>query len=358
MRYDVSHRHTTYTVVDDRTLVLGAAVTGRLVDETTGEGVRAPGVLRVHHPAMRGRVVDGGRFAIACLPAVDLPDLDSTAHDIVASVSVPAFVEHEATFALPAGTTLPLDAGDVVLRRRPVRLQGRATHAITGAPVAGALVFAANPAAAQPAVAVRWPLRFDHDAGVAVRRRSLLETATVTALASAARGGDRTLALASRAGLAAGAVVRLGTGDEVEIAVLAGVSAEPADPALPGTVTLTAPLHRGFAAMAPARVLDPDVVPQTRTLTSAAHAGDGLLLLDGGIAPDTVHTLEILDPGRVEYLLLGTVTDGDGFYALDGLGRVAEVRLVARAAGLADAARTVAVDYGTPAGVVNFSLEP
>lgn len=358
MRYDVTHRHVTYTVVDDRTAVLAAAVTGRLVDETTGDGVRAPGVLRVRHAGMRGRVAAGGRFAVSALPAVDLPRLATDAYAVPVSVSVPSFVDLDTTLTLPAGTTLPVDAGDLVLRRRPVRLQGRATHRVTGAPVAGALVFASAPLAAQQVLAVRPPLRFAHAAGVEVRRRSLLETPTVTALAEAVRGGARALSLDSRSGLAGGAVVRLGTGAGAEIAVLADVSTEPADLTLPGEVTLSAALHRGLAAGTAVRLLDPDVVPQTRVLAADAFAGDGLLLLDGAIAPDTVQTVEVRDPGRVEYLQLGAVTDAHGFYRLDGIGRVAELRLVARAAGLSDAARTVAVDYGATANAVNFSLEP
>lgn len=360
MRYDVTHHRKTYTVVDDRTVVTVAAVTGRLVDETTGAGIRAPAVLRVRHPAMRGRVVDGGRFAVSALPEVDLPLLATDAYDVEASASAPAFVDLETTFTLPAGTALPVDAGDLTLRRRPVRVRGRVTHHVTGLAVQDALVFASAPLAAQQLLALRWPLRFDHPAGTEVRRRRLDLTAVATTLTGDVRGGGRTLPLASRTGLAVGGVLRLGTPPAVEIAVVGSLAPEPADPAQPGEVDLTAGLHRGFAAGAPVRLLDPDAVPQTRALTVAAHAGDGLLLLDGAIAPDTIDTVEVrdADPARVEYHVLGATTDDDGFYRLDGIGRVAEVRLVARAAGLADGARTVALDYGSPTNAVNFRLEP
>jgi hypothetical protein len=358
VRYDVTHRRRTWTVTDDRTVVVAAAVTGRLVDETTGEAITAPATLHVAHPTMLGRVLDGGWFAISALPAVDLPLLDTDAYTVEASLRAPGFTDLDLAFTLPAGGALPLEAGDLPVPRRPVSIRGRVTHSVTGAPVSGALVFASQPVASQQVLATRWPLRFDHAAGVDVRRRRLDDTATVTELTAAVRGGERVLALASRSGIAVDDVLRVGAGDRAEFAVVSALDPEPADPTLPGRVTLTAPLHRGFEATAPVRLLNPAVVPQTRTLTAPARAGDGLLLLDGALAPDTVDTVEVLDPGRMEYGVIGAPTDPAGFYRFDGVGRLAGLRLVARAAGLSDAARTIAIDYGATTNYVNFRLDP
>lgn len=358
MRYDVTHRHGTWTVTDDRTVVVAAAVTGRFVDETSGEPIRAPATLQVAHPGMRGRVLDGGRFAISALPALDLPLLDTDPYVVEASLRAPGFDDLDLSFTLPAGGALPLESGDRAVPRRPVAIRGRAAHSVTGAPEAGALVFASQPLTAQQVLAVRWPLRFDHPAGTDVRRRRLDDTATLTELTRDVRGGKDVLGVASRLGLAAGNVLRVGAGETSELAVVAGVEPEPADAALPGGVTLAAPLHRGFPPAAPVRRLNPAVVPQTRTLTAAARAGDGLLLLDGALGPDTTHTFEIPDGARTEYAVLGAATDGDGFYRLEGVGRVAELRLVARATGLSDGVRTVAVDYAATTNYVNFRLDP
>lgn len=275
MRYDIAHRQRVYTLVDDRTTVAAAAVTGRLVDETTARAVPIRGTLRVAQAGLRGRVVDGGWFTVSAVPAVDLPLLASQAYTVDAHVAVPGFVDRDLALSIAAGTALPLDVGDVVLRRRPVQVRGRVVHAVTGAPIAGARVFAAALTPGPHTLVLRPPLHSDRPAGTPVRHHPF--------------GG-------------AGAV--------------------------------------------------------TRTLAADAHAGDGLLMVDGPLPPEPLTDVEVDPAGDSELAAIGATTDSAGYYRLDGIGRVAEVRLVARAAGLTDDARTVVIDYRSSVTTVTFRLEP
>ncbi len=72
--------------------------------------------------------------------------------------------------------------------------------------------------------------------------------------------------------------------------------------------------------------------------------------------------MEIADPvpDRVEYHALGALTDAEGFYRLDGIGRVRTVHLDAGATGFAALSEPVSwtINYGQPVNVVNFRLSP
>ncbi|MFQ5813112.1 MAG: hypothetical protein ACE5I2_07980 [Anaerolineae bacterium] len=133
----------------------------------------------------------------------------------------------------------------------------------------------------------------------------------------------------------------------------------PADPTQPGDVTLRGALNRSFPATTEVQKVTLGAIGTTRSLAREADAGDGLLILDGVLDVDTI---EIADPTPelVEYHALGALTDAEGFYQLNGIGRVRTVHLDARATGFAALAMPVpwTITYRQSVNIINFRLSP
>jgi hypothetical protein len=236
-------------------------------------------------------------------------------------------------------------------------VQGRVVDDTTRAPIAGASVRINDTPGPPHVVGLRWMLHFDHPVATVVQEQPFANAGLAKSLAVAVSGGQTTVTLDNRTGLAPTTILRLGPPERVEFGVVASLAPTPVNPAQPGDVTLTAPLRHSFSAGASVQPVTPGAAGVVRQLAAESNADDGVVLLDG---PLNVATVAVLDavPTRVEYGALGTLADAQGFFALDGVGRVPGFGLIGSAA--AHLPKTVPwlVDYERPVNIVDFRLAP
>lgn len=349
----------TYTVAVDALTEYSAVVIGQARDELTGEPPRVRPRVRVDHPGLFAHVAADAVFGVAGYVARTLPDLADTARTLELTISADGYQEKRLSVFIDAGAALPVQAPPVLLRRLPVLLQGRAVEDVTGSPpVAGALVTATGgPGPGEFSAALRTPLHFAHAAGTPVRVCNFAPVGSAKHLLRAARAGERNLLLDNRAGLAPGNVLRAGEGPSLVFAVIESLDPLPANPNLPGPVTLRHALGRSFPEGAELREVNPAVVGGALQLTRGADAGDGLVLLDAAPAAGEGLRVAAAAAADVEYHPLGAVADAEGFYRLAGLGRVGVVELDASGPGLSLPGPVVwTIDYEQSVNVVNFRL--
>ena len=231
---------------------------------------------------------------------------------------------------LPAGSTLPVPAPNVVMRRFPVRLQGRVVHDATGLPAAGFNILCVdnpNPPSPPPpppiphALLLRSPLYFAHAATTTVQQAALSLTGTAH-LSVPAAAGATSIQLDTTAGLDGAAFVQLASTDftRMEYVTVAGTGP------LPGLVTLRSPLNRSYAAGAFTQVqfVTAALTGPVGHLLLDANAGDGILIADQLLQ---VSTLAIDAGPAIEFHEMGALTNVDGYYAVDGVGRAPEILL-------------------------------
>ena len=157
--------------------------------------------------------------------------------------------------------------------------------------------------------------------------------------------------LADVSGIGNGTVLSMDGDRATELVRVAGTPAG-------GAVPLEGPLVRGYAQDTPVKVATLGGTGPPRTLMRDANEGDALLLLD---AATTARWLEIGDPltPSVEYRATGAVTDAGGYYALDGIGGVDAIDVVAAPpVGAAGPKVSWAIDYRRPVNVVDLQLAP
>jgi hypothetical protein len=354
--YQVEVRNRTYTVVDDLTIVYRVLIIGVARDEITGEPPRIKFTVRVEQEGLQAKTLDGGLFCIAGYLERVFPDLSATGPvDLV--ITAPGYREASLPVNIPPNATFPVDAGDVVLRRLPIRIQGRVVEDTTDRnPISGTkILIVDDPPVTEHVVALRTPLHFDHANGVTVRQRQLDSDGVDRELVAQAPAGSRTLSLNNRIDLASDNVLRIGSGSQVEFIMIDSLI--PADPAQPGEVTLGNVLNHTFLAATPVQKVTPGATGMTRSLVREADAGDGVLILDGVLNVDTI---EVVDPTpeQVEYHALGALTDAEGFYRFDGIGRVRTVHLEASATGFIALPISWTINYEQPVNIVNFRLSP
>ncbi len=123
-----------------------------------------------------------------------------------------------------------------------------------------------------------------------------------------------------------------------------------------GVITLNAPLNRSYAAGTATTV---QYVTATTTgpvahLLTDANAGDGVLVADQLLQVATV----VVDDGtaQAEYHEMGALTDANGYYAVDGVGRVAELFLRPNPGTPGLAVVPWFVEYEQAVNVVNFRI--
>jgi hypothetical protein len=191
---------------------------------------------------------------------------------------------------------------------------------------------------------------------VTVHGRAFSGTGAVRTLEQVAEGGSTSVHLSDRTGLAGNPVLRFGQAEDPLVAyrVVDTVASEPADLTLPGQVTLRSPLVHTYAAGTLVEPVTPDAITTTANLARAAQAGDGLLILDAALTEATVEIADLVSLGEIH--ALGATASTTGFYRLDGIGRLAKVRLQATAAGHQANTLDWIVNYGQPQNAIDFLL--
>ncbi len=314
-----------YLVALDGVSEYRALVVGSVQDAVTGTAPLRALRVRSAHSGIYAKIVDNHLLCLAGDAARVFPGLGFASDTLEATLSADGYHDTGLTLAVPANATFPIQLPtSILLEPLPGRVQGRVmTNAATPAPIANALVTIVDPTLPLPehVMVLREPLHFMHPAATAVRERSLTATGTVKHLVYGSGVGAADLVLDERGGLAPNSVLRIGSGEAIEYAAIASLNPIPANPALPGRVTLFHPLARSFPAATPVTAVTPGVIGASASLSRAVRAGDALLILN---APLAAASVEIADAvaARVEYHAVGTRSNADGYYDLDGVGRV------------------------------------
>jgi len=163
------------------------------------------------------------------------------------------------------------------------------------------------------------------------------------------------LDVSTRSGLVANSTVRLANTSQTIVEYCVVDHLGPGAANQPGQVFITNDLNRSYAA-GPATVVlfgNPVLGGAAIPLATDANEGDGILVATQLLPANTV----AVDPGsmKVEYHEVGARTNADGYYGLDGMGRVQELFFQASQGGTNQTQPWV-VAYDEPLNVVDFRL--
>jgi len=322
---------TLYTVVTDTTTMYQAVIQGAVTDEIFGAFNSAGFTIDLARTDLQTKTTIEGLYSINGYPLLSFPKLSSMGYSVSYTLEAPGYRNYPLTVPVPQSTTVfPVPAPNAAMRRLPVRLQGRVVSDSKGLPVAQALVVAVdNPTPPSPltqhTMLLRTPLYQVHANNAPVRQAAITAGASLT-LSQPVTGGATTLMMSNASGLTTGTLLRLET---PSLTLLEYVQVQSLGPAA-GQVNLTSPLNRSYGASPGAtnvNVVTAALTGSVAHLVTDANAGDGILVADTLLQ---VTTLAIdAGSGAVEYHEVGAITDGNGYYGFDGVGRVQELFLEA-----------------------------
>lgn len=354
---------------------LGAIVMARLIDEITGLPVLGATVRALDArsaPHLTRRTAPGGVLGLAGRPAEIFPDLGSAAAPVPMAIAAPGYLPQRldgmlgpiAGFPAVFG---PLDHGEVAAHRCGVALRGRvvqrgspASTALAGASVAIDGVWPTLPPAYVNPAAVMQPARMtalfpglyrDRPSATLARCNVLENLAEAKTLMAPAPAGSTRLRLSNRRTLAAGMPLQLdGAGELRELMAIAAVDTSLSDDQA-AWVTLAWPLahlHRPGTSAVPASIpatFDP------RTLARPGAAGDTIAFLSAAAPWADLAVVRVDDgvnaPEYHTHQRYATVSDGDGYFVLPALARLALFRLrVTHPGPPAPLLLTIEPDYG------------
>jgi hypothetical protein len=325
-----------------------AIVAAQAIDELTGEPPAVALSVSTRSPGLRAAGSAGGRVGLAGSPGIRFPDPWPPAGPIVhlrveSELHLPTETEVDLgpQAAMPEAFQ-PVAAPDLLLRRRPSRLSGRAVSRING-PAAGATVrvarywptFASIAAAGTAATALTlWNgLYAPRSTAAKVQRRTLVLQPDPKSLVEAAEAGSKELFLSDRKNLVVNRPLAIEPGDveRAEHIVVAAIDQGLSDDQ-PARVTLAYPLRRThLAGTAVARTLF-GAAGAANPLARDAAEGDVsiyLAALDGIAAGNPfVQISEGTDPLEFHGFSLWEATAGlDGRFRLPPIHRAAHVEL-------------------------------
>ncbi len=339
-----------------------AVMRARMLDELTGLPMTSRLTVSSSRKGLQPVVSNGGITGLAGMPGRLYPDLDGTAVNLDMTVTAQRFVPRRLAAALgpQAGfpdVFSPFDFGDVPMHRAATTLRGRVVQ-VAGSnriPLGAADVRVLAmwpvfpPADVDPDTVIEAPDLVSLSSGLYAERipavdqlrRRVLGIAVGDEKVLQQRGvaGQRTLRVSDRINLNPGDLLAIQPGhpELAEYIVVSDVNgAATADQA--ATVTLNYPLnvsHPAGATVVPAslqaQAADNPIsragIPGDRTVFCTALTG----LTDGSV-------VEIIGSGNPEYhsiALYQTITDADGYFRLPAIARVAQLRLEADRADLA-----------------------
>lgn len=366
---------------------LRAIVMARVLDEITGQPLGAAHVRALDAataPHLARRSATGGILGLAGRPAEIFPQLATTAAQVPMAVEAPGYLPLRLAGTLgpipgfPA-VFAPLDHGPVAAHRVGVALRGRVVQRGTpsATPLPGATVEIdgvwptyppphVNPAAVmQPArIAALVPgLYRDRPAATLARCDVVENLAEAKTLLLPAPAGATRLRLSNRRTLAIGMPLHIDSADtgRREMVAIAAIDTSLADDQA-AWVELAWPLaflHRNGTAAVPASI---PTTHDPRTLARPALAGDPIVFLSAA-APWPELSLVIVDDGlnAPEYhrqRRYDTVADGDGYFRLPAVSRLALFRLrVAHPLPPAPLLLTIEPDYGLADQTLHVAFE-
>lgn len=342
---DVIAGELTYQVVDDLTASYGAIFTGALVDEITGGPIVSQPLLSTDFPKLSLRIAQGGLISGAAYAEQVFPQLSSTAYTLNVRISAQSYRDAILTVNVPIAATFPVETTPVIMRRTPVRLQGRVVRASDRAPLPGAVV--ASKSGTTPLL--RDTVRSEHAAGAAVVSLSFMNTGPARQLIATSPSSSDRLALSDNTGLSPGDQLQIGAGGSAAIYEVSAVGPEP------GLVVLTTALTATFAAGTSVQQVSPSAPSGNATLARGSDAGDGVLMLSASLSDVAI---AILDGPLTEYHWLSAISDADGRYRANGIEGAKSLELLCSAVGFTPFDQPWMPQYGDSVNVVDFRLRP
>ena len=351
-----------YAIVDDGVRVAQAVAVGRVMDEMSD--TPPPIRVDVDWPHLWATTPGDGTVCVAGHAGLAFPLLATTAYDVPIVVHVEGGVDIAVVVHIPIAATLPVPIVMPPLRRATVRVQGRVVErANPAAGIGGARVVAVDDpsppvAIVDHALVLRTPLRFPHDSLTPVRVRTLAPAGATFAIDENAAPGDDTVTLDNRTGLAAGALLRIGDETSFEFAVIRGLPPLPANPALPGPVRLWGALLRGATRGTTVRMVPLGAVGTVTSLARASTRGDGLVFVADQLEDPAIEVVDA-NADHIEYAAVGAIADAQGYYRVDGIGRMRTCFFRASHPAWADSLPTpCSIDLDRPVTLLNFRLKP
>lgn len=315
-----------YTVVDDSTTTYWAIITGAVADEILGEFHAPEFTVETGRADLPSKTIANGLFAVTGYPDQSFPNHGSITYPpLTLELKAPGFRDLKIFVPMNAGAPFPIVITPPPrLRRLPVRVQGRVVNDLTRAPIAGATVLSVDDPLTPPTVhtmALRTPLYFDHLNTTALQLVNLGAAGGANLTADVA-AGDQVLNLSTLGGLSIGALVQLSSTAGVSVEYGAVVSLSPG---VPNQAFLSNRLNRSYAKLpTTVQFFNPIPVGGVANLVTDANAGDGVLVANQLLSGATL----VVDTGSLaEYHEIGALTDSDGYYGLEGMGRVQEIFL-------------------------------
>jgi hypothetical protein len=354
----ITVENTTYTVVRDCRTLYDVVIYGAVSDEIASS-FDAPGFTALPaRPDLLGKATRQGLYAVTGRIDIAFPGLASTSYAVDLTLSAPGYRDYPLTIAIPDNTSLPITVSPVTMRRLPVRLQGRVVDDATGQPAAGALVVSVdNPSPPIPppppplpyALLLRSPLALAHNVGAQVQPAALTATGSAH-LTVAVQGGAATVSLDSTAGLGGGVLIRFASPDATiaEYAQYAGPGA------LPGQVALRDPLNNSYGMSTSVQFFTGTPSGAAESLLLGSDPGDGILVADQLFVTGTF-VIDFGAPSTVEYFDLGALTDSNGYYGFQGVGRVRELYLNTSPA-IPNKTVSWAIAFDQPVNVVDLRI--
>lgn len=350
-----------YTVVDDCTTTYWAILTGSASDEILGQLYAPDFTVDTGRADLPSKTTANGLFAVTGYPDQSFPNHATTSYNVSLTLKAAGFRELNLAQPIPAGAAFPIVVPPQALRRLPVRIQGRVVNDVTRAPFSGAQVLIIDDPLHPPTLhitALRAPLYFDHLLPATPTAQNVnMNTPIATGLATDAARGDRVLNLSACNGTGLNPKLQLSNTSKtiVEYAVVDHFG--PGAPG-PGQAFLRNALNHSYAASATTAIFyTPSLVGAVpANLVAEANAGDGVMLANQLL--NATNTL-VVDFGSLtgieEYHEVGALTDSDGYYGLDGMGRVQEISLFSQQGALQ---QTVSwfIEYDHPINVVDLRL--
>lgn len=310
----------TYSLEEDGRHRFDVALRGSLLDEMTGMALERTFTIEADRDDLLCKPIERGLYCVAADVPRAFPNLATTNATWQLTARAEGYRTISWPIVIPAGSLLPRTELPKSLRREPVRFAGRVTHATTG-PFAAANIRTIG--ASDCDLLLRAPVAFDHTLVATVRESNLTAIAFAPAkkLKEPAFAASDRIVVENRLGLLAGQFVRLGAETSGEFAEIQTVS----NVASAGEVVFTAELKQSFPAETDLAVFNAGAAGTSTTLRRSADKGDGALFLN---APLTGPVVEVVEAGLpTEYHAVGALTNSDGYYALNGITAIKELRV-------------------------------
>jgi hypothetical protein len=330
-------------------------VKARLVDEITTRPPRGIITIFSRQAGLSQRVAGDGLAGLVGVPEQVFPHLASQGYSVEVLIQADGYLDRSMDVDIAQEPSFPDafapgDLGDVLLHRRPTIVSGRAvaSNGLYTTPLANVSVELTGiwrvmpppdqvvPADPPLLIDLQPGLAFDRDAstGVLQRREVTPAVGEDKELQAFIGDGSVSVPLSDRVNVSAGDVLSIDPlhPDLAEYVIVDSVSGG-SDPELPARVISTYPTRRPHRQGTLVRKVLPQAPGPSNPLGADALNGDTTVFLQSMNDLAAAQTVELTGGGAGPEFrrprLFSVTTDGEGYYRLPPIGRVAQIQLEA-----------------------------